>query len=322
MMGILKNVSHWLDKDFAEVTIDDMESFIHDFQNNLITQDNGKEYAKSTKCTIKKVIRKFWKWLKGDSLRYPPEVDWIDTTEPDVDIPTISIDEVKQVIEAATHTNTRAFVAMLFETGARIGELLNVRLDDITRDDQYKMPLLTIRNETSKTKGRTIPIAIFQDELDVYLKHIKEKKPDQEYLFPRSYKASLELLRRLGNKVLGKPLNNNMIRHSSATYFANHVNTAAQMNHRYGWSMSSKMAQRYIDRAGVQLIESAQKTIQNQGTRKKADAEALVLRNRYLESEVRSLRDEVSRVKSQVQVLVDEMRQTGQLQKILPQQNI
>jgi len=122
MMGILKNLSKWLNKPFVKVTSENMEDFIYDFENDKITQENGKIYSISTKSTIKKVIKKFWKWMKGENKEYPEEVEWIDTTEPELDIPSLNYEEISILIETASQVKTKAFVSLLFETGARIQE--------------------------------------------------------------------------------------------------------------------------------------------------------------------------------------------------------
>jgi integrase len=314
MLGILKNVSVWLNKPFRDVSQADMEDFITDFHNGLIRQANGKDYSMTTKTTIKKVIRKFWKWLKGESLRYPDEVEWIDTTEIDPDVPIVTFDEMKTVISAAKQTRTRALLAVLFELGCRIGELLNIRVQDVQKDNKNGWYTITIRNCTSKTKGRTVPVLAFQDELTLHLQNLK---PGQEYVFDVGYQAALKLVYRASYEALGYRINNNVIRHSSATYFANIVPTAAQLNYRYGWSLSSKMAQRYIERAGINLAEATERTVKNVVNKERGEMESIVARNRYLELEIRSHREKMERIESQIDLLVKYLKRTNQLHEVL-----
>jgi integrase len=291
-----------------------MEDFITDFHNGLIRQANGKDYSMTTKTTIKKVIRKFWKWLKGESLRYPDEVEWIDTTEIDPDVPIVTFDEMKTVISAAKQTRTRALLAVLFELGCRIGELLNIRVQDVQKDNKNGWYTITIRNCTSKTKGRTVPVLAFQDELTLHLQNLK---PGQEYVFDVGYQAALKLVYRASYEALGYRINNNVIRHSSATYFANIVPTAAQLNYRYGWSLSSKMAQRYIERAGINLAEATERTVKNVVNKERGEMESIVARNRYLELEIRSHREKMERIESQIDLLVKYLKRTNQLHEVL-----
>ena len=58
------------------------------------------------------------------------------------------------------------------------------------------------------------------------------------------------MLHRVSKRVLGKRVTPHILRHSSATYYANLLNHH-QLCYRYGWSMASDMPNRYIDREGI-----------------------------------------------------------------------
>jgi hypothetical protein len=49
-----------------------------------------------------------------------------------------------------------------------------------------------------------------------------------------------------------------LLRHSSATFYANKLRNRFQMCYRYGWTMSSKQVDRYIDREGLFEHETAE----------------------------------------------------------------
>ncbi len=49
---------------------------------------------------------------------------------------------------------------------------------------------------------------------------------------------------------IGKKVTPHVLRHSCATYYANHL-THFQLCYRYGWAMSSNMPNRYLDREGM-----------------------------------------------------------------------
>ena len=78
----------------------------------------------------------------------------------------------------------------------------------------------------------------------------------EKQLFLLTESAIGDILKRSAQRALGKRANPTLIRHSSATYWANTL-SYFQMCKRFGWSMTSKMPQRYIDRAGVQEMEVA-----------------------------------------------------------------
>ena len=58
------------------------------------------------------------------------------------------------------------------------------------------------------------------------------------------------MLHRKSKIIPNKRVTPHILRHSSATYYANHL-SHYQLCYRYGWSMASKMPNRYLDREGI-----------------------------------------------------------------------
>ena len=77
-------------------------------------------------------------------------------------------------------------------------------------------------------------------------------------LFPLSDSAARHMLSRLGRRVLAKRVYPHLLRHSSATYWCNKL-SYFQICKRFGWTMTSDMPQRYIDREGVEELAVARK---------------------------------------------------------------
>ena len=84
VLGILENIDLWLNyKPFREVTKQDIQDFIRKLKDDVIVSAwTQKPYSETTKASMKKVVRKFWKHLKGENTYFPKEVDWITTYEP------------------------------------------------------------------------------------------------------------------------------------------------------------------------------------------------------------------------------------------------
>lgn len=70
------------------------------------------------------------------------------------------------------------------------------------------------------------------------------------------YQRCCRIVRAAGLEELGERVHLYRFRHASATYFARFL-TAYQMCSRYGWTMGSKVVQRYIDHAGVMAEDAA-----------------------------------------------------------------
>lgn len=285
---ILKILSNRFNKPFKEVTQDDMEKFIESLENDTFAYEirsNGKnnkskprKYANSTKLDYKNTIRKFYKWLLGDNKVYPELVDWIDTYEVQKEIPTLTREEVEKLSDIS-NIRDKAVIMFLFDSGARIEEALNIKVKDLSKvDDVYK-----VRITVSKTKPRTIHLPICSKYLDLWLQNYSNRT-DDSFLFPLTYNSTRMMLHRKSKTILNnKRVTPHLLRHSSATYYANHL-SHFQLCYRYGWSMASKMPNRYLDREGIFEKETT-KTIQTN------DISNLEKQNQLLKEELSNLKE-------------------------------
>lgn len=248
----LKRLSVWFNKPFDNVNQNDMETLIENLENDkfkskTIRNDDNIQtgiFSHSTKVDYKKTIRKFYKWLFGNNEYYPELVDWIDTYDVVKEIPALRREEIERLTDESK-TRDKAIIMVLFDSGARAEEFLNVKLCDLVKNgDTYKMRIVH-----SKTKPRTIHLPIASKYLDMWLQNFKDKN-DDKYLFPLSYNSLRKMLHVIGKKILNKSVYPHLLRHSSATYYANLLNHQ-QLCYRYGWSMSSDMPNRYLDREGI-----------------------------------------------------------------------
>ena len=248
---ILKRISEWLNKPFEEVTQEDMESFIEGLENDKYLGKVGYrgtrliKLSHSTKVDYKKILKKFYKWLLGKNDQYPEIVDWIETYDPEKEIPALRREEVEKMV-AASNIRDKAIIMLLFDSGARAEELLNIRLFDLTKNgDTYK-----VRIAHSKTKPRTIHIPLCTDYLDMWLNDYHEND-EHSFLFPITYDGLRSMISRSGKRVLNKRVTPHILRHTSVTYYANLLKNSFKLCYRYGWAMASKMPNRYIDREGL-----------------------------------------------------------------------
>lgn len=252
MQSMLKTMSLWLKKPFDKVTQDEMEAMIIGLERDKL-KGSKKKYSDNTKADFKKILRKFYKWLWGNNETYPEIVSWIDTSTKDIEIPALRKEEIEKMIELCPTIRDKAIIMTLFDSGARIEEMLNVRLKHLIQneDGSYK-----IRIEFSKTKPRTISIPYCTKLINEWLaeyriKYPKEMKNLETPLFPVTYPQVFMMIKRNGMKALKKNIYPHLLRHSSVTHYANLFPDPFKLNKRYGWAMASDMANRYIDREGI-----------------------------------------------------------------------
>lgn len=247
----LKKLATWLGKDFDTAEQKDIEELIIRLEAGKMVKSDGKPLMHDTKLDYKKCLRKFYKWLLGNNETYPELVSWIDTSKESKEIPALNYDEALRMVDKAVKVSSKAAIFFLFDSGARAEETLNIRLKDLTKKEDYYL----VRIVFSKTKPRTISLPLCSKLLDRWLDEHPAKNNPEAQLFPMKYNAMRVLLNRIGKKALGKSAYPHLMRHSSATYYANKL-SYAQLCYRYGWSMSSDMPNRYIDRNGLNELES------------------------------------------------------------------
>jgi len=287
----LKFVARCLAKDFDRIEMKDMENFIYGLESDtlIIADDTGemkpKKYSPQTKRDIKVALRKFYKWLWGNCERDPEIVNWFDTSPPEKELDALDEKEVEHLVDFAPGIMEKALTWALFESGARPEEFLNVRLRHVTNKGTY----FTIRIEYPKTFKRTTPIyeepfrAKGFSYLQQWLDLNSRKNDPNAQLFPVGYRKVCDFIKELGKRALNKPVTPKLLRDSRATYLARKKVGRYQTCKIMGWSMSSRMPDRYIDRAGVSEEEAIEGIRRDELT--KSEAENLELKRKVLNLE-------------------------------------
>lgn len=245
MLGILLNMDReWLKKPFNQVTEDEMCSFILNLERGIVGSSKGKPYTWETQATIKKFIRKFYKYLLGEGENYPRMVQFIDTSTRIPEVKALSKQEVDMLIENSPKLIYRFIFAVLYDSGARIEEFYNIKRSDIVKENGiYK-----VRIRISKTKPRSINIPLYTKIIDQFLEFNNFNSED--FLCKINYGTLRKYANRMGKQFLKRSISPHTFRHGSATFYAKHLNRY-QISYRFGWSASSKMPDRYIDMNGL-----------------------------------------------------------------------
>ncbi len=130
----LKTIHKELGKCFDGVQREDIEKFV-------ISVNRNERWSEWTKSGFKSIIKFFMRWLLTNQITgdYPDMVKWVPTkmkknnSRPPEKL--LTKEEVIQLAEAAKNPRDRALVLVLYETGCRIGELLNMKIKNIEFDD-------------------------------------------------------------------------------------------------------------------------------------------------------------------------------------------
>ena len=235
-----------LRKDFRRATKRDIQ--------RLVGRIERGDYSAWTKHTYRAMIKRFWKWLKGDDRTYPEEVEWIKVqTGREKKLPEelLSEEEIKRMVDAAENPRDKALISVLYESGCRIGEVLALRMRHV-EPNEYGSKII-VRGKTGMRKILLISSAPY---LATWMNsHPFRDDPDAPLWVTRdgrnlSYSAASAVLKRAAARSgIRKKIYPHLLRHSRATELAKHL-TESQMKAYLGWTQSSKMAGVYVHLAG------------------------------------------------------------------------
>jgi len=227
---------------------------------------NSSEYTAWYKSDLKGILKRFYRWLRtgalDTSMPYPPEVAWVkanlkknELKEPDV----LTEDEAMAMVQSANKPRDKAFIAVLYEGGFRIGEILSTRVGDVEFDENGAR--LKVHG---KTGGRTVRLITSVPLLTRWLEEHPYRNDLNAPLFvslvcsnkgtmAMGYMYALRMLKETAVKAgIKKRIYPHLFRHSSATRDARYL-TESELKWKYGWSGGSQMAQVYVHLSGADL---------------------------------------------------------------------
>jgi len=242
-------------------------------QNDIKKED----YSVWTLAEFKKAIRKFYKFQTGKE--EPELIDFVTTNVKKNEKPRTDPEElpkpedVKELVKTASHKRDEALIFLLWDSGARIGELLNLKWKDIRFGEQ----LTKLRFRESKTGERKIPIRESVEALKEWRReHPRSDEPDSHVFvnlrnrqrqedkdYPQmTYSAASNRIRKISkDSAVDCKTNPHAFRKGRATYLASQGMNQAQLCEYFGWVQGSDQAATYIRMANKDL-EKAVKQIQ------------------------------------------------------------
>ena len=185
-----------------------------DWFNYVFHLVNTKYIAASTQRQIVGSINLFYKEMYGKSLN----LDQLNVSQRENKLPPVlSANEVKAILTHTSNLKHKALLSLLYGSGLRIGELLELRLSDI---DSERMTV-----SVNQGKGKKDRLTILSHNvLKVLRKYFVEYKP-KDYLFEGQnggkYSASSSrnvLKQSMKRAKITKPATLHTLRHSFATH--------------------------------------------------------------------------------------------------------
>lgn len=311
-LDVLKAPLVFFYKPVTQLTMKDIEKFEKALSSGTLKSLKGEPYSQATRVDMRRALKIYLKWrlgeVKGNNL-----TDWLDTRDvfrtPDY----LNEAQILKLYKACKSNAERYLVAVLFDAGARATEFHNIRAEDVQMPkDKDNFVKVTLKEEYSKTKGRTISL-YWTYSLEAVRDFIKEREIEgmksADQVYTNSYASARKFLQRLGKKILDKSIHYHLFRHSSATFYATRLNRQ-QLCYRYGWKFSSDMPDIYISRTGMEGKEIDEKftATELESMQKKLQADA----QKYA-MELELLKKDIEKEKTENQDLRKSMSKTAKL---------
>ena len=194
-------------KPMEELCLQDARDFILYKRKSGITASTCNFYNSSIAFLYKYVLQIPWDQDVVPRMR-------IDTRLPDA----LSLEEVEKLIDTATHIRNKAIIALLYSSGIRVGELVNLRAEDIY------MSRMQVYIPNSKNHRDRFTI-LSQRALDLLIEYWKSYPVRREYLFVSIFEPHKKLnvsgiermLKTVGNDA-GIKVHPHTLRHSFASH--------------------------------------------------------------------------------------------------------
>lgn len=244
------------DKDIVDWTKEDVEKIVKSLRKS------DKDYSDWSMYSFQVALKKIGQISKGhdwNSKEYPESVSWIRANKEDkkrLPDTILSKADVEQMAEAMSRKRDRAVIMFLYESGCRIGEMLNMRVRDVTFNEHGARVRLS-----GKTGDREIPIVFSVPFISQWISTHPNKEDQEAYLWvkhtdtdnPLNYDAVRFMLRSAARKgKVSKEVNPHAFRHSAATRDAKLL-TESELCLKFGWRQGSRMPSTYVHLSGRDL---------------------------------------------------------------------
>ena len=256
VLGCLQLYARLLPKDFDTWNRQDVEAVI----GQLITAQPP--YSSQTLSTYKSILKSFLTWVvQPDEFptKTPPAmVSWITAHVRTRDKKRLerkdllTPDDIEALLRVCQSPRDKALIAMLWETGARIAEIGNLQLKQITKRSQgYTLDLTGKTGQRSPLVISSAPLLTmwltnhpFRDQADAPLWVYSQHTKTAEHL---KYDAIRHLLERCFQRAgITKPFHPHIFRHSRATYvLAQGIMNEQAAKTYFGWTPASDMLATY-----------------------------------------------------------------------------
>jgi len=262
-------IAETLAKDFDSAVREDLQQLVRKLKDRKTAraskQSTGRTLSARSLEDYQNTIKKFWRWLKApldeeaDPHWNPPETAWMKRVRYNKNLlpeDLLKFEEKNGMVEVADHPRDKAYIEASWDSGARPGEILALRIRDI-EFDRYGA-VVTIRR--GKTGDRRVRLIESCPSLATWIDNHPQRDNPAADLWVNigttnhgkvwDYYAARKMVRELCRKAgIKKHISLYSFRHGRATQLANYL-TESQLCQHFGWEQGSKMPRVYVHLSG------------------------------------------------------------------------
>lgn len=231
---------------------DDLDQIDQDtYDEFLIFLEDEEGLAKSTIRNYKKALKKFFAVItNGDTPRWVDDLKLKNHESPVQPSDILTTDEeVNKLMDTCKHPRNKALIAIMLDSGMRVGALGSMRIKDVEFNDYGGVLYISKTSKAKKTtKPKGIPITWSTGHLNQWLNvHPKRNDPNAplwttltEPHTALSYKTIRQTVKSIAEKAgISKKVTPHSLRHKAITNWILDGLSEQEVKHRAGWSRGS-----------------------------------------------------------------------------------
>jgi len=219
------------------------------FDRLLIFCEDEKKFSPGTIRNYKKLIKKFFRWSTGGN-----QPKWImDLKLKTIESPVqpsdiLTKDEFTRLLEGCRHPRDKAIIAVLADSGMRVGALASCRIKNVEFNQYGAMIYLSKTGVNKTTSAKGLPLTWSTGYLNQWLAvHPFHEDPEAPLWITLnknreavSYKAIRKMIKTTAEKVgIKKSIHPHLLRHMAITNWILDGLNEQEIKHRAGWSRGS-----------------------------------------------------------------------------------
>lgn len=243
-MILLVKLAEHVKKPFMEMTADDLKDFIY-----------SRQVSPASKDAYKAIIQKFYKWHYNTDDK-PDVVKWMrkgSNTKKKLPDDLLSLDEIKDLINVSDNPRDAALIAIFYDAGGRLGEILGLKQKDV-KTDEYGFYIMV----NGKTGQRRIRLTISAPYIKALLNNHPHKGHNNPLFTGRqgreiSHTHCRTTFRKVAKRAgIEKNIHPHLFRHTRMTHLASDL-TEQQLKVFAGWTGGSRMPGTYVHLSGADV---------------------------------------------------------------------